>query len=265
MDKSTEKKLARYQQLRATGKNLHDTLLDRLPKNALKECGKILGIYHRGTFVLNSEYEMSVLMDYCIYDYRWGGQNVVERYVARASIEPNSDESILLDAMLQARYSLFAIDEIVTGVGIQTHDLLKGDSIFIIDIALSETVVEGFILAGRIITPDNGEFSMTTGALLPVDAAVLKRFAKEIPERFGEEADDIDKMSPEKAAKLSGFIIRTLFESDASSRISHECSGMSHEADTRHEVAEAKPKVGRNDPCPCGSGKKFKKCCGGSH
>lgn len=23
-----------------------------------------------------------------------------------------------------------------------------------------------------------------------------------------------------------------------------------------------KPKIGRNDPCSCGSGKKFKKCCG---
>ena len=22
------------------------------------------------------------------------------------------------------------------------------------------------------------------------------------------------------------------------------------------------PKVGRNDPCPCGSGKKYKACCG---
>jgi uncharacterized protein YecA (UPF0149 family) len=22
------------------------------------------------------------------------------------------------------------------------------------------------------------------------------------------------------------------------------------------------PRVGRNDPCPCGSGKKFKRCCG---
>jgi len=21
------------------------------------------------------------------------------------------------------------------------------------------------------------------------------------------------------------------------------------------------PKIGRNDPCPCGSGKKYKKCC----
>ncbi|HLK58192.1 MAG TPA: SEC-C metal-binding domain-containing protein [Chthonomonadaceae bacterium] len=26
----------------------------------------------------------------------------------------------------------------------------------------------------------------------------------------------------------------------------------------------AGPKVGRNDPCPCGSGKKYKKCCGSS-
>jgi uncharacterized protein len=24
------------------------------------------------------------------------------------------------------------------------------------------------------------------------------------------------------------------------------------------------PKIGRNDPCPCGSGKKFKQCCGGT-
>jgi len=29
----------------------------------------------------------------------------------------------------------------------------------------------------------------------------------------------------------------------------------------RRVVASPGPKVGRNDPCPCGSGKKFKKCC----
>ena len=27
-------------------------------------------------------------------------------------------------------------------------------------------------------------------------------------------------------------------------------------------VVRDSPKVGRNDPCPCGSGKKYKKCCG---
>ena len=30
------------------------------------------------------------------------------------------------------------------------------------------------------------------------------------------------------------------------------------------EPVRATPKVGRNDPCPCGSGKKYKKCCGKS-
>ncbi len=27
-------------------------------------------------------------------------------------------------------------------------------------------------------------------------------------------------------------------------------------------VEGTRPQLGRNDPCPCGSGKKFKKCCG---
>ncbi len=27
-------------------------------------------------------------------------------------------------------------------------------------------------------------------------------------------------------------------------------------------VVRETPKIGRNEPCPCGSGKKFKKCCG---
>ena len=28
------------------------------------------------------------------------------------------------------------------------------------------------------------------------------------------------------------------------------------------QVVRSGAKVGRNDPCPCGSGKKYKKCCG---
>jgi len=29
----------------------------------------------------------------------------------------------------------------------------------------------------------------------------------------------------------------------------------------RHVPIRTEPKIGRNEPCPCGSGKKFKKCC----
>ena len=30
----------------------------------------------------------------------------------------------------------------------------------------------------------------------------------------------------------------------------------------QHPFVRVEPKIGRNDPCPCGSGKKYKKCCG---
>jgi uncharacterized protein len=30
----------------------------------------------------------------------------------------------------------------------------------------------------------------------------------------------------------------------------------------RRQPPERKPKTGRNDPCPCGSGRKYKRCCG---
>ncbi len=38
-----------------------------------------------------------------------------------------------------------------------------------------------------------------------------------------------------------------------------------HEVATRGpEPRRKKSKIGRNDPCPCGSGKKYKRCCGGA-
>jgi uncharacterized protein len=39
----------------------------------------------------------------------------------------------------------------------------------------------------------------------------------------------------------------------------HMSSRAEREAGTHRRAGT---KVGRNDPCPCGSGKKFKKCCG---
>ena len=41
----------------------------------------------------------------------------------------------------------------------------------------------------------------------------------------------------------------------------NEDGSVSEEPDLATVAAEV-PKVGRNDPCPCGSGKKYKKCCG---
>jgi preprotein translocase subunit SecA len=38
--------------------------------------------------------------------------------------------------------------------------------------------------------------------------------------------------------------------------------GNNDEEEKLEPLRRAEPKIGRNDPCPCGSGKKYKKCCG---
>ena len=49
-------------------------------------------------------------------------------------------------------------------------------------------------------------------------------------------------------------------EGDRATKIKYKLNGGAEQ--THVTVKNEGPKVGRNDPCPCGSGKKYKNCCG---
>ena len=43
----------------------------------------------------------------------------------------------------------------------------------------------------------------------------------------------------------------------------HQQAAAEHDTrEVKREPVRAEKTVGRNDPCPCGSGKKYKQCCG---
>ncbi len=48
---------------------------------------------------------------------------------------------------------------------------------------------------------------------------------------------------------------------DGDSHVHEDGKGHHHHHEKQEPIVRGAPKVGRNDPCPCGSGKKFKKCC----
>jgi preprotein translocase subunit SecA len=41
-----------------------------------------------------------------------------------------------------------------------------------------------------------------------------------------------------------------------------EPTSTNHDDSVKREPIRKEKKAGRNDPCPCGSGKKYKNCCG---
>jgi SEC-C motif-containing protein len=75
-----------------------------------------------------------------------------------------------------------------------------------------------------------------------------------------------------RAGEATGAVEFVVSYRQAGSEYSHhEISQFRREGDSwvyvdgkmiQNPVVRNGPKVGRNDPCPCGSGKKFKQCCG---
>ena len=49
---------------------------------------------------------------------------------------------------------------------------------------------------------------------------------------------------------------------DGDSHVHEEGQGHHHHHEPIKQIVREAPKIGRNDPCSCGSGKKYKKCCG---
>ena len=70
-----------------------------------------------------------------------------------------------------------------------------------------------------------------------------------------EAIDEVDNMAPELISK----IVMSLNEWTKA----RTAVGSREMSSTNHVRRVGGKKVGRNDPCPCGSGAKFKRCCGG--
>jgi SEC-C motif len=253
--------LPRYKHLRRLGLGLKNRLTKTLTRDVLDEGGKKLGILKRGVLVLDTEDEIAVLMDYCLHDVRRRGVNAVERYLASPPVAPESDELILLQALRQARYSLFVVESAAPGVGVHVRDLLRDEPLFLVDVGLSRSATVGTILASRVMAPEG--IGMTTGAGLPLGVLSPSRragFLEGLRAAVG--GVDFRHLSPEDASKLTATIIRTCLRIGAAEWIEYV------EPEQRRRPGSASPalapaqSVRRNDPCPCGSGKKFKRCCG---
>jgi hypothetical protein len=251
----------RYARLRRVGLELNTRLTEALPHHAFNQGGKKLGLLKRNVLTLDSEDEIAVLADFCIHDVRGPRGNTVERYLADFPPPVGSDELILLQALRQARYALIVVERKEFGVGAYVRDLLRDEAFFLTDMGLGSTAPVGMVLAARIMTADG--ITMTTGAALP--AAVFSPAERDqLLQRLkaAVHGKDFRDLTPAEAGDLAATLIRTCLQQGAAERIAYiEPAPLDR---TGHEPSALPParRVGRNDPCPCGSGRKFKHCCG---
>ena len=109
--------------------------------------------------------------------------------------------------------------------------------------------------------------------------AVQKEFDPEASKRWSEMAKwhGLEVIKTERGGKddADGVVeFRALYSANGEFCNHHEVAQFARENGdwkfiegeivSEKPIVREEPKIGRNDPCPCGSGKKYKKCCGKS-
>jgi curved DNA-binding protein CbpA len=91
-------------------------------------------------------------------------------------------------------------------------------------------------------------------------APQLRRLKEELPELYALHGSFFDE------ALRTRNVDRMLYQREKKYKKLKRLAGIVYDEEPESEapqtVRRTQPKVGRNDPCPCGSGKKYKHCCG---
>ncbi|HEX5244467.1 MAG TPA: SEC-C metal-binding domain-containing protein, partial [Tepidisphaeraceae bacterium] len=180
----------------------------------------------------------------------------VDRLLETKPFPEDSAEQRLLRAMQRSHFTLFETIETMPGLGVRGLDGSEQTPIVIVDVGFSQTAVPGAVLATRIYSPEEGWW-MTSGTALPLNHEAVHQMARgfqNYAQRHGREPSE---------SQREAIVRRACIQSGSSRQVSYANIGSGSDQRPAPAIRSA-PKIGRNDPCPCGSGKKYKKCCGGA-
>ena len=186
---SREEVLTRYRRLREISKRHQTEAVRYVPHSALLDQARRIGLAVGKTLVAESMDELTLAFDLALYTAPPGRSRGIERYARSAAVPAGSDDEVVLQAMRQARFSVWQVERRHEAVGLVVQDLMRENSLWLVDESLEQTAPEGMSVAMRVIMPE--AFAMTCGVIVPVDAMLLDEVFEEVLGRIRGEADAI--------------------------------------------------------------------------
>jgi hypothetical protein len=166
-----EEILDRYRRLRAISTDHHSAALKFIAGPALLAQAKRLALAV-GRTLAESEEEMILAFDLALYTAKETRSRPLDRYARAARLVPGSDEARMLDAMRDARFSIWRIEQHHATAGLIVTDVLREAEAWLLDEQLEASAPEGMAFAGRLSQPE--DFAMTCGVVVPVDRSLIE-------------------------------------------------------------------------------------------
>jgi hypothetical protein len=172
--------LTRYRHLREISKQHHSSMLRFLSKDTIISQARRLGLAQGKTLVLDSMDDLNLAFDLAIYTAPKDRSRAIDRYARAAWLTPESDESLVLEAMRRARFSIISIIRRHPVAGLIVKDLFRGVEVWLVDEGLESSLPDGTALATRLFIPEG--FAMTAGILVPLDLELIEDAITDTPQ-----------------------------------------------------------------------------------
>ena len=104
--------------------------------------------------------------------------------------------------------------------------------------------LRGYAQKNPLIEYKKEAFALFQDMMYQIKWDIIRMIFRMRPENF--DASRVHQIEKEREKEMAGALM----------------GGGEKSSNDQRTVKREEPKIGRNDPCPCGSGKKFKKCCG---
>ncbi len=166
--------LQEYKKWRQTGIKLNGQIMDNASKDTVLQAAADLRLLKKmDRIFFDLESDSQFLMDRVIHDGFLDGKRTIECYRDQNNGKFTAIEKKLIDALVDAKYSLFAIQKVEADYGLYLIDVFSNIEIFLIDINLSQTAEPGQVVAARVVSLEGLMF--TTGCACPFPAEYLPR------------------------------------------------------------------------------------------
>jgi hypothetical protein len=161
----------RYAELRAISNKHHNAALQFVSRQSINRNARSLGMMVDGSIAAESDEEMALLFDLCVYHAERGRSRALDRYTQAARAADGSSDACMLKAMANARFSLWQVVRPHEVAGTVVFDMLREREAWLIDNGLEASGPEGMVFAARLTEPE--EFALTCGVIAPIDELTL--------------------------------------------------------------------------------------------
>jgi hypothetical protein len=235
----------------------------------LKRIYNAIGL--EGRCVMPLDDQMVIQLEWAFHDVRLDGQTIISRTAANPpDLSPKALRA--LQNRPQGRYSVYRLNNLAPELGVEFEDMVFGGKFAVLDLPTAEKRKPGELMATRIFW--TGEYWTHSSGRFFIKPELLPRVRQRVIDSVGESS--YENLTPAQRSQVATEVIRTCAENmptqnpawgvlnkykkQYQNKVSAGLAGHAHPPQRLGAI-----RIGRNDPCPCGSGKKYKHCCCGSN